>query len=68
MYFNLTDEQLKTILECLGQFHMIKYMKGEDNSDIEKIIESIATDITRNGKKWIFDSVFQEYLPKKKEK
>lgn len=68
MYFNLTDEQLKTILECLGQFHMIKYMKGEDNSDIEKIIEAIATDLTKKGKKWIFDTAFKESLAKKKEK
>jgi hypothetical protein len=68
MHFNLTDEQLKTILECLGQFHMVKYMKGEDNSDIEAIIEVIATDLTRNGKRWIFESVFQEYLHKDKEK
>jgi hypothetical protein len=43
-------------------------MQGEDNSDIGEIIEVISTDLTRNGKEWIFDTVYEEYLPKNKEK
>lgn len=61
MILNLNDQQKKLLLETVAIAHMIKYMKGEDNSDLDELIQEIAKSLKDEGKMEIFNSVFQEF-------
>lgn len=60
MMIDLDDKQKQLLLETLGVAHIIKYMKGEDNSDLEELIEKMADSLKKEGKMHIFEKVFQD--------
>ena len=61
MIIELNNTQKKLLLETVAVAHMIKYMKGEDNSDLYELIQEIASSLKKEGNMNIFDNVFEEY-------
>lgn len=60
MELQIDDKQRKLLLETLATAHMVEYLKGKDNSELEKLIAEVARVLEKEGKKNIFDSVFKE--------
>lgn len=60
MKIDLSDDQLKLLLETLAISWQIEHMKGKDPRPLGKIIESMAESLKQEGKENIFFSVFQQ--------
>jgi hypothetical protein len=58
MNLQMTDQQLQKVLECVAQCHAVEWMKGNDNSDLEAIIQSFGTSLKECDKEAIFHKVF----------
>ena len=61
MIIDLNEKQKELLLETLGIVHAIRYMKGEDNSDIAALIEKVTDSLREAGEMRIFHKVFQEH-------
>lgn len=62
MKLDLNDEEFQFLLEILGQHHAVKWMLGKKKeADLtQDLIAKIVIELENNGKKNIFDKVFQE--------
>ena len=58
MKLQIDDEQRKLLLETLAKAHMVEYLQGKDNRDLEKLINEVARVLQEEGKRKIFDAVF----------
>ena len=58
MELDLNDEQKKLLLETLAKAHMVEYMQGKDNSDLDQLIKIVIDDLVKEGKEEIFHMVF----------
>lgn len=56
----LTDEQLELMLATLAEKHIILYMQGKDNADMERLIGKFNDALKKVKKEYIFFKVFQE--------
>jgi hypothetical protein len=63
MKIDLSDAQLKLLLETLAVAWQIEHMKGKDPAPLGHIIESMAESLKQADKEKIFFSVFQEFVP-----
>lgn len=60
MHLKIDDEQRKLLLETLAKAHLVEYMQGKDNSQLEKLIGEIMRVLQQEGKKSIFDNVYMQ--------
>jgi len=60
MKIYINDEQKKLLLETLAVAHQVEFLKGKDNSELEKLIEKFAEALKEEGREDIFNSVFME--------
>lgn len=63
MKIDLEDKEMELLLETLGKAHFIKHMLGEDDSDLEGLVQKMAKFLKAEGKFDIFLSVFKEVKP-----
>jgi len=61
MKIEFTDKEVLLLLEIVSTSYMVEYLKGEDNSHIEALIQIIATQLKEAGKEEIFHKVFVQY-------
>lgn len=57
---DLTDEQLELALQTLAEKHIILYMQGKDNIEMEKLIGKFNDGLKKIKKEHIFFKIFQE--------
>ncbi len=60
MKIDYTDQELILLLETLGKAHMVNYMQGKDNSELQKLILKISEILTLKEREDIFDKVFMQ--------
>ena len=58
--FDLTDEQLELMLATLAEKHIILYMQGKDNIEIDRLIHQFNKGLQKVGKEDIFFKVYME--------
>lgn len=58
MKLEMTDKQLQKLLECAAQCHAVEWMKGNDDLELEKVIQAFAKSLQKAGKNEIFYKVF----------
>lgn len=57
---DLTDEQLELMLATLAEKHIILFMQGKDNIEMEKLIGKFNDGLKKIKKEHIFFKIFQE--------
>jgi len=60
MFDEFTDDQLMLLMATLAKQHMIWRIQNKDNSEMEKIIKTLAKYLESVGKEHIFHKVYQE--------
>ncbi len=57
---DLTDEQLELVLQTLAEKHIILFLQGKDNIDMERLIGKFNDGLKKIKKEHIFFKIFQE--------
>lgn len=57
---DLTDEQLKLMLETLAEKHIILFMQNKCNAEMDNLIQKFHDGLKNIEKEYIFFKIFQE--------
>ena len=57
---DLTDAELELMLETLAEKHIILYMRGRDNIDMERLIKKFNDGLKKINKHEIFFKIYKE--------